>query len=145
MQEKRGIWITNREAAQIRLAQWAGVLRAMYMRGAPNVNYYNQQPFVNGKIDHDALRRFIEQDERFDMALETDEWLVDLRVFAKPAYQAVVIRYVERVSSTPRVSRGEARIRLWTERTGLKRRQYYERLNEAERYVGLLLGVAAGF
>lgn len=127
--------------AKLRIGQWANVLRAMYMRGAPNANCYTEQGFINGRIDPDQLRRYIEQDERFDAAVETDEWLMVLRDVAPAAYEAVYIKYVQREPGTSGMLDGETQRRLWTKQTGLRKSQYYAKLLEAERFIGFQLGL----
>jgi len=116
------------------------MVRMLSYRGAPNPCCYSQQPFTHERIDSEAIGRWIDHDEWAEAALETDAVLQQLRSTSLPSYEAVVVRYLEREPGTSRSLHRDDQVAIWWRRTGLGRRQYYRRIEQAERYVGRALG-----
>lgn len=145
MRQARGKWITNADAAQIRLGQWAHVYRRLCMSDAPNPNYYSRSAFVDGRMDPESVRHFLGKLEDIQSALECDEWLQEVRRINPAAFEAVIIKYVEREPGGIHELDFNYKSKLWQKRTGMGRDSYYRLINFAERYIGNLLGVASAF
>lgn len=131
--------LSVKDAAKVRLVQWAVMLRAIYRAGAPNPNCYSEQPFLNGRIDADMLRHYIEQDERLDRVEETHKWVMELQAAYPAAYEALYVRYVQREPGTGRALQAEDQYALFKKRTGLRKTRFYECLGDGERYIGFRL------
>lgn len=129
-----------RRTAQYRLTKWAIMVRMLSYHGAPHPTCYSKEPFIDGRIDHETIGRWIDADEWYVAALETDAVLQQLRGSEPIAYEAVVVRYLEREPGTSRPLHKDSQVAIWWRRTGLGRRQYYRRIMQAERYVGGALG-----
>lgn len=132
---------TPREYAKIRLTRWAAILRSLYYYGAPRRNLYSKTTFIDGKIDPDQLRYFIEFDERLDEALETDEWMMVLQEKSPTAYMAVLVRYLEREPGTSRPLGFDDQASIFRLKTGKGKSTYYAKLREAERFVAFSAGI----
>ena len=122
-----------------RLTEWAKVFRSVMMHGAPHPNCYSKSAFVDGRIDHEQVRQFLEFTENVEAALQVDEWLQRLRGMAPNCYTAILIHYVEREpGGLHRLTRIH-RIRRWHSRTGLGRAWYYHQLRQGEWFVGKMM------
>ena len=138
MQKHKGHWLTQREAAQARLSIWGEVYRRFIAKMAPPDNMYSSQPFIHERLDTEALKYYIEQDERLEYAIEVDEWLQDIRAEHDHFYIAAFIRYVHG-------GRTIDQEKTWYACTGLGRSRYGDRLRDAERKIGMMMAVASAF
>jgi len=139
MRDWRGVY-PLRQLAQLRLIKWGMMVRSISYCGAPHPTCYSKQPFVFDRIDHEAIGRWIEADRWAEEALETDGILQQLRRERQVAYEAVIVRYLDRQPGTARPLPADEQVALWWCRTGLGRSRYYDFLILAECYVGQALG-----
>lgn len=145
MQVERDQWITHREAAKMRLTTWGAVIRYIAYFGAPSSVPYHKQPFTVERSDLRKVRGWLELTYRSEEALETDEWVQDLRKTAPNAFHALVVRYVDRRRGGVGLLTGREQVKLFKQRTGKGERWYYYNLQEAERYIGLMAGIVKAF
>ena len=142
MKEVRGRWISHREEAQIRLASWGAIMRGMALRMGPSLNPYSQQPFLSDRVDGDTMRDMLDQNERIDKALQTDEWMNRIRTTAPNHYIAAVIVYV----LYPWKHQFDKRLAEWKKETGLKgQTRFYECLRAVEADIAIQISLTEAF
>lgn len=146
MRQERGTWINNDDAAKLRLAEWAAVFRYISHKilGGPGSVAYNQQSWVNGRVDHETIKAQIEMNERLERALETDGWIQEIRDEHPKVFEALNIYYYDKEPGGYDLTL-DWRIASWRKRTGLGQARFYDYLNEGRRKIGLYLAVSDGF
>jgi len=128
-------------AARARLFEWGSCVRSIIFAGAPHPSIYSEQPFTNERINFDfnTVDREIFKGARFDRAIETDEWIDPIKLDNPTMYEALVVRYVDRMPAGRHITRQEQQVFEFNQRTGLGMTAYYARLKKAETYIAMYL------